>query len=131
MSRIDIEGTLSLLGEHHHRRDQSYLETARQRQQFARYLPPQLRSPQEMAHALASSQGCHSTQCEYNIVSGPLSGTKVSVSLTHQGLHILLSHTNRDLIERLQRVQTRWQRQLHMLGFPCLLEVTHAGESDG
>ncbi|WP_230845887.1 hypothetical protein [Yersinia intermedia] len=58
-------------------------------------------------------------------------GTRVSVSLAVQGLTIVLSHANGELVERLQRIQSRWQRQLHLLGFPCWLEVIHVRESDG
>ncbi|MBS0056541.1 hypothetical protein [Yersinia sp. Marseille-Q3913] len=131
MSRIDIEGALSLLSTDHFRGDQPRLGSERQQQQFARYLPPRLRSSQTMANAIASARGGNPMQAEYGIVSGPLSGTRVSVTLATHGLNIVLSHTNPDLVARLQRMQARWQRQLHTLGFPCLLEVTDAGVSDG
>ncbi|WP_261370179.1 type III secretion system domain-containing protein [Yersinia bercovieri] len=110
---------------------QQYQMAGHQQQQFARYLPPRLRSSQTMAEAIASAGGGNPMQAEYGIVSGPLSGARVSVTLATHGLNIVLSHTNPDLITRLQRMQARWQRQLHTLGFPCLLEVTDAGVSDG
>ncbi|AKP33988.1 hypothetical protein [Yersinia aleksiciae] len=131
MSRIDIEGALSLLSGVHFGDAPPRLGTKREQQQFARYLPPRPRSSQDMAQAMASTGDGNPMQTEYCIVSGPLSGTRISVSLAIHGLNIVLSHVDRDLIERLQRVQTRWQRQLHALGFPCLLEVTHVGEPDG
>ncbi|MCB5303650.1 hypothetical protein [Yersinia bercovieri] len=131
MSRIDIEGALSLLSTDHFRGEPPGLGRERQQQQFARYLPPRLRSSQTMAEAIASAGGGNPMQAEYGIVSGPLSGARVSVTLATHGLNIVLSHTNPDLITRLQRMQARWQRQLHTLGFPCLLEVTDAGVSDG
>ncbi|QDW35020.1 hypothetical protein FFE93_019480 [Yersinia sp. KBS0713] len=131
MSRIDIEGALSLLSASHFSGEPPGLGRERQQQQFAGYLPPRLRSSQTMAEAIASAGGGNPMQAEYGIVSGPLSGARVSVTLATHGLNIVLSHTNPDLITRLQRMQARWQRQLHTLGFPCLLEVTDAGVSDG
>ncbi|WP_235801405.1 hypothetical protein [Yersinia pekkanenii] len=129
---MDIEGTLALLSDRYFGGGQpSSVGNEKQKQQFARYLPPRLLSMQDMPDAIATAQGHNLMQAEYCIVSGPLCGTRISVSLAIHGLNIVLSHTEDELIKRLQRMQARWQRQLQQLGFPCLLEVTHAGESDG
>lgn len=85
---------------------------------------------QDMAHTTAALGEGKLMQTDYRILSD-LSGVQVHVSLAAHGLHIVLSHNNRDWVERLQRLQTRWQRQLHQLGFPCLLEVTHGGDTIG
>ncbi|MGM8021276.1 hypothetical protein [Yersinia enterocolitica] len=132
MSRIDIEGALPLLSDRgfNGERPQS-LDHERQKQQFARYLPPRSSAMQDMAHTTAALGEGKLMQTDYRILSGPLSGVQVHVSLAAHGLHIMLSHNNRDWVERLQRLQTRWQRQLHQLGFPCLLEVTHGGDTIG
>ncbi|CFR26270.1 hypothetical protein [Yersinia kristensenii] len=132
MSRIDIEGAIPPLSEGHFSSEQRQnLVNERQKQQFARYLPLSSSSMQDMAHAMANSGHENLMQTDYRIVSGPLSGTRIHVSLAAQGLVIVLSHRNRGLAERLQRLQSRWQRQLHQLGFPCLLEVTHDGDIVG
>ncbi|WP_174849516.1 hypothetical protein [Yersinia artesiana] len=132
MSRIDIEGALPPLSERSFYGDRSQsLDHERQKQQFARYLPPRSSAMQDMAHSTAASGEGKLMQTDYRILSGPLSGVQVHVSLTAHGLHLVLSHNNRDWVERLQRLQTRWQRQLHQLGFPCLLEVTHGGDIIG
>jgi hypothetical protein len=132
MSRIDIEGVIPLISESYLRGDQQQrLGNEQRKKQFARYLSPRSLPIQDMAHGMTSAGGNDLTQTDYHIVSGPLCGTRVRVSLSIHGLNIVLSHANRELIERLQRIQVRWQRQLCQLGFPCLLEVTHAGESDG
>ncbi|MGE4802545.1 hypothetical protein AB8989_19460 [Yersinia hibernica] len=132
MSRIDIEGALPPLSEQYlgARRAQS-LANERQKQQFARYLPPRASPMQDIAQSMTPSEGANLMQTDYHIMSGPLSGVRVHVCLAADGLHIVLSHANGEWVERLQRLQTRWQRQLHQWGFPCLLEVTHAGDIVG
>ena len=128
MSRIDIEGALPPLSERGFTGDRPQsLDHERQKQQFARYLPPRSSAMQDMAPAMSASGEDNLMQTDYRILSGPLSGVQVHVSLAAHGLHIVLSHSNRDRVERLQRLQMRWQRQLHQWGFPCLLEVTHGG----
>ncbi|CFR00590.1 Uncharacterised protein [Yersinia frederiksenii] len=130
MRRIDIEGALPPLGERYFKESQpQYLGNEKQKQQFARYLTTHSSVMPEAAGT--STRGDSLMQTEYRLVSGPLRGAKIHVSLTANGLHIVLSHTRRELIDRLQRIQTRWQRQLHQLGFPCLLEVTHVGDVIG
>lgn len=132
MRRIDIEGALPPSGEHFFTESQpQYLDNDKQKQQFVRYLTAHLSPMQEMTNTITSMGGDNLMQAEYRLVSGPLRGAKIHVSLTANGLHIVLSHTRRELIDRLQRIQTRWQRQLHQLGFPCLLEVTHVGDVIG
>lgn len=128
MSRIDIEGALPPPSERSCNGDQPpSLDYERQKQQFARYLPPRSSAMQDMAHAMTASGEDKLMQTDYRILSGPLSGVQVHVSLAANGLHIVLSHSDRDRTKRLQRLQMRWQRQLRQWGFPCLLEVTHAG----
>ena len=132
MSRIDIEGAIPLLSEHYlGGYSQQLVGNERQKQQFARYLSPRVLPMAEMADAITTVRDRGLISTDYCIASGPLRGTRVSVSLAVQGLTIVLSHTNGELVERLQRIQSRWQRQLHLLGFPCWLEVIHVRESDG
>ena len=132
MRRIDIEGALPPLGERYFKESQpQYLGNEKQKQQFARYLTAHSSAMPEAAGAVASTGGDGLMQAEYHLFSGPLRGAKIHVSLAANGLHIVLSHTSRELIDRVQRMQARWQRQLHQLGFPCLLEVTHVGDVIG
>ncbi|MFL4558486.1 hypothetical protein ACH19I_18170 [Yersinia kristensenii] len=132
MSRIDIEGAIPPLSERHFSGELAQNSgNERQKQQFARYLPLSSSSIQDMAPAMANSGHENLMQTDYRIVSGPLSGTRIHVSLAVHGLVIVLSHGNRGLAKRLQRLQSRWQRQLHQLGFPCVLEVIHDGDIVG
>ncbi|CNH92693.1 Uncharacterised protein [Yersinia thracica] len=132
MNRIDVEGAIPPLSEGHFSGEPSRnLGHERQKQQFARYLPLRSSSMQDMAYAMTNSGHENVMQTDYRIVSGALAGTRVHVSLAAHGLVIVLSHGNRGLAERLQRLQSRWQQQLHQLGFPCVLEVTHDGDIVG
>lgn len=131
MRRINIEGAIPLLRVSNFKENQSqHSGNEQQKQQFARYLAPRLSPMQDMAHTMAASSEGHLMQT-YRLASGPLCGAQIQVSFAAHGLHIVLSHASAELIERLQRIQVRWQRQLHQLGFPCVLEVTHAGENIG
>lgn len=132
MSRIDIEGALPLLSEEYLSGGQMQsLGNERQKQQFARYFPPRSAPMRDLAQSMTPAEGGNLMQTDYHIISGPLSGVRVHVCLVANGLHIVLSHSDYEWVERLQRLQTRWQRQLHQWGFPCLLEVTHAGDIIG
>lgn len=127
MSRIDIEGALPPLRERGYPGEPAHWHDKKQRQQFARYFSSPLPQISNMSIIVGEYADNSLKQSHYRIVSGPLYGMCVSVSIAANGLHIVLSHTDGQLIERVQRIRQRWQRQLHQLGFPCLLEVTHVG----
>ncbi|CNI63645.1 MULTISPECIES: hypothetical protein [Yersinia] len=132
MRRIDIEGALPPRRESYFKEEPlTYIDNERQEQRFSGYLTSHLSPAPNMTDTLIRAEGEKPMQADYRLVSGPLYGTLVHVQLSGNGLHIVLSHTNRALIERLQPIQARWQRQLHQLGFPCVLEVAHARDIVG